>query len=162
MPTFFSSWFCKPKTKPYDYKQDILSRIQSNTIYVKSGIPFRENDFHWYGNYMILFSSSWGGESGLHLNIKNDDVILNESECTDECIVCTEEIKTTISCCKKPICMDCVKKIRETTDVFSCPHCRRVPKNDKCVVLRKPEFDYFSDDTISLDDKLRRVEELIS
>lgn len=162
MPTLIMSCFCRPKTKPYDYKQDILSRIQSNTMYIKSGIPFREMDFHWYGNYMILFSSSWGGESGLHLNIKNNDVILKETQTTDECIVCTEEIKTTITCCKKPICMDCVQKIKQISGTFACPNCRRVPNNDRCVVLRDPEFKYFSDDTISLDEKLKKVDELIS
>jgi len=122
-----------------------------------------ENEYYWYGNYMIKFSTNWGGGGwGLHMSIKNDDVILNINEETEECIVCTEEIKTTISCCKKPICMDCVKKIRETTDVFSCPHCRRVPNNNKCVVLRDPDFDYFFNDEITLDEKLKKVEEIIS
>lgn len=163
MPYFFSSWFSKPKTKQYDYKRNILSRIKANTMYVKSSILFRETEYHWYGNYMIMFSTSCGdGGWGLHMSIKNDDVILSTSEEIEDCVVCTEEINTTIKCCKKPICIDCVQKIKQTSGTFACPNCRRHPNNNKCVVLRDPDFDYFFNDEITMDEKLKKVEEIIS
>ena len=156
-------WLSRRQKLPYDFRNDILNMIKANTMYVKSSILFWESNYGSYGNYLIQFSTNFEGNGmSLKMNIKCDDIVLDVHEEKDECIICTEDTDTTIKCCKKPICVNCIEKIKETSNNFSCPHCRRTSDTHKTVTLHNPDFDFFFDDDISKNDKLIRVGEIIS
>ena len=137
-------WLSRRQKLPHDFRNDILDMIKANTMYVKSSILFIDSNCGSYGNYLIRFSTNFiGNGMGLKMIIKCNDIILNVNKEKEECIICTEETETNIKCCKKHICVDCIEKIKETSETFSCPHCRRTPETNKTVVLKNQDFDFF-------------------
>lgn len=49
-----------------------------------------------------------------------------QGEDKDECVVCNENTRELIVCCKQPVCKKCLKKIQKhNPDNFCCPMCRK-------------------------------------
>ena len=154
---------CKSPRVEYDYRHDILSVIKSNTMYIKSAILFKDDNNYQYGEYSLKFSSTFEtGRIGLCINVHNYNV-LKDAETVDECIICTEETKTCVKCCKKHICHCCISKLNQNDgNLYKCPHCRQVPILSKRVVLKDNDLDIFFEDDVSLDRKLTEIENIIS
>ena len=68
----------------------------------------------------------------LRIDIKNKvDTLLseNKTDVKEDCVVCTNPTNEKIKCCNQPICLTCLKEIKNQSDkediCFRCPMCRK-------------------------------------
>ena len=132
MPGFF----CVPRRQKKDTQTIFLEKIlltlcETSIPMIRAGVISFSNSFTVYKGWEYKVSSTYkNGSIFLEITIKNKiEALVKKTDEEEECSVCTNPIKERVKCCNQPVCLDCLKEIKERSQKeemdFCCPMCRK-------------------------------------